>query len=152
MIQRIQTIFLLLAVVLSVVCLCMQIGTFMVSGMVIYSEYNLWITDPIGNHSFVVLPLFLVLLLSAAIGLFSIFKYSNRLLQARLCLCSIVLLVVWYILYAIFGKVILPDYPAAEFKPAFAGVYPLLAIFFYLLARRAILADERLVRAADRIR
>ena len=38
------------------------------------------------------------------------------------------------------------------FKPAFAACLPLVTIILYLLARAGIIADEKLVRAADRIR
>lgn len=72
---------------LSVVCLCMQIGTFTDGGAAVYSEYNLWVTGPTGVRQFVTWPLFAVLLLSAAIGLYAIFMYANRLLQARFA-CS----------------------------------------------------------------
>lgn len=152
MIQRIQTIYLLVAVVLSVVCLCMQIGTFTEGGAAVYSEYNLWVTGPTGVRQFVTWPLFAVLLLSAAIGLYAIFMYANRLLQARFCMFAMLLVVGWYILYVVYGGVLKPGDGSAEFAPTWVGACPLVASVFYFLARRAIMADERLVRAADRIR
>lgn len=157
MIQRIQTIYLLLAVVLSVACLCMQIGTFSVDGMAVAREYNLWVMHvdnaPEHHFSFATVPLFVVLLLSAALGLYSIFAYRNRITQARFCVFNMLLVVGWYILYAVYGFVLIdaggnPVY----FAPSFPAALPAVAFVFHLLARRGIMADERLVRAADRIR
>ena len=38
------------------------------------------------------------------------------------------------------------------FKPGFALILPAVSLILYVMARKAILADEALVRAADRIR
>ena len=84
MIQRIQTIYMFLAVVFTVLCLCMQIGTFSTADVSL-REYNLWLTDPVGMHHFTPWPLFAVLVLSASVGTCNIFLYMNRKMQARIC-------------------------------------------------------------------
>lgn len=157
MIQRKQTIYLLLAVVFSVLCLCMQIGTFTADGLVVAREYNLWVLHidnaPIHHFRFTTAPLFVVLLLSAALGVYSIFAYRNRVVQARFCTFDMLLVVGWYILYAVYGKVLIGgDGYTVDFSMSVAAFFPMLSLVFYLLARRGIMADERLVRAADRIR
>lgn len=152
MIQRIQSIYLLVAVVAGIVCLCLQIGTVDVDGLVVARMYNLWVTADGGVGGFTVWPLFAVLTLASAIGVYSIFMFGNRVLQARFCLFSALLTVGWYIIYAAFGF-LMPDSAKGEtFAPSFVAALPLVSLVFYLLARKAILADERLVRAADRIR
>lgn len=152
MIQRIQTIYLLIAVVLSVVCLCMQVGALTDGDGTVTGMYNLFLAYPNGAKNFVTWPLFVVLLLSAAIALYAIFMYANRMLQLRFCLFSMLLIVGWYILYAVYAHLLLPDSSAAAFSPSVAAVFPLVSILMLFLARRAIFADEELVRAADRIR
>ena len=52
MIQRIQSVYMLLAVVLTVACLCMQVGTFYVADLPVMSEFNLWCTDALGGRHF----------------------------------------------------------------------------------------------------
>lgn len=152
MLQRIQTLYLLAAAVLSVVCLCLQIGTFGADGALVADEYNLWLMDGAGGYRFSTWPLFVVLLLSAAVGIYTIFMYSNRRVQARFCAFCMLLVCGWYVLYVVYGQVCLPDVEQASFYPAWPAVLPGLSLVFYFMARRAIMADERLVRAADRIR
>ena len=76
MIQRKQTLFLIFAVIVSVCCLSLPVATLMPSRMCVPSQVlNLWIADGNGMRDFSTWPLFAVLLLSAAIGFFSIFFY-----------------------------------------------------------------------------
>ena len=103
MIQRIQTIYMFLAVVFTVLCLCMQIGTFSTADVSL-REYNLWLTDPVGMHHFTPWPLFAVLVLSASVGTCNIFLYMNRKMQARICSFNMLLILGWYILYAVFSQ------------------------------------------------
>lgn len=152
MIQRIQSVYLLIGVVMSLACLCMQIGLFSSEGLVVAKEYNLWSVQADGSWTFSQWPLFVVLLLSAAISAYAIFAYRNRKAQARLCLFSSLLVIGWYALYAVYGQVLADAESGVEFTPSLTAVLPAVSVVFYLLARRGILADERLVRAADRIR
>jgi hypothetical protein len=39
-----------------------------------------------------------------------------------------------------------------DFTPTWPAVFPAIALILYLMARRAILADEKLVKSMDRIR
>ena len=116
MIQRIQTLYLLVAVIL---------------GMVFFLAW----------------PLFVVQILASAISLYTIFLFKRRKVQANLCLCSIFVCLVWYIVLA----VLIHQGKLAEQLPLTAAL-PLVAAILCFMARRAILADEKLVRAADRIR
>ena len=154
MIQRIQTVYMFLAVVLSVVCLCLQIGVFLAAGIPVLNEYNLWMTDPLGTRYFSTWPLFAVLVLSSAVGLCNIFLYTNRKMQARICLFNILLILGWYILYAVFSQTLgnVADIVSLNFRPSIPAALPCIAAVLYAMARHAILADEKLVRAADRIR
>ena len=152
MIQRKQTIFLLLAVIASVVCLCMQIGTLDVGGLHTMREFNLWLADGDGQRSFDCWPLFAILLPSSALSCYTIFLYHNRRVQAKMCMFNIFLLVGWYILYAVYANVLGDAASGTTFQVEFGGALPSFAIAFLFLAYKGIMADERLVRAADRIR
>lgn len=151
MIQRIQSVYMLIAVIVNIVCLCMQIGTFTADGMVTAHVYNLWTVNATdGSRIFNTWPLFAILVLSSAFGLFTIFMYRNRITQARFCTFNSLLIVGWYILYAVLAHVLASD--EQSFCPAFASVLPVVSLIGFILARRGIIADERLVKAADRIR
>lgn len=112
MIQRKQTVFLLLAAILAVVCLVLRWQ---------------WIDVVQG--------------LLAALSVYTIFIYKKRIKQAQLCLLGIALIFVWYILLAVYqGDLMTID------------ALPMVNAMLIFMARRGILADEKLVRAADRIR
>ncbi len=154
MLQRIQTVYMFLAAVLSIVCLCLQIGTFSAAGVPVLREFNLWMTDPLGDHHYSTWPLFAVLVLSSAIGLCNIFLFQNRKMQARICQFNMLLVLGWYILFAVFSQTLgnVADMIDLTFRPEIAAALPCVSTILYLMARHAILADEKLVRAADRIR
>ena len=75
----------------------------------------------------------------------------NRIFQSRLCLLSMLLMLAWYAAYAVFGYAV-PRVENAAFTPSLAAAFPLVNVILLLMARHGILADEALVRAADRIR
>ena len=112
MIQRIQTVYLLVAAILVLVSLFLRLQ---------------WIDAMLG--------------LSGALSLYTVFLYAKRSLQARLCLANIVLLLVWYVALA-----------ALEGQLGLVEVLPMAAAIFVFLARKGVLADEKMVRAADRLR
>ena len=116
MIQRKQTVFLLIVVIL---------------GMVHFLSW----------------PLFIVQMLTSAVSLCTIFLYKRRPLQASLCLVALLASLVWYIVLAV---LIQQGRLPAELP--LTAALPLVGGILCFMARRAILADERLVRAADRIR
>ena len=150
MVQRKQTVFMLVAVVLSVLCLCLPVGTFYAEGMRVGTEYNLWIYTIQGTKDFSVCPLFIILLLSSVLGIYSIFTFHNRIFQARLCVFNMLLLIGWYIVFGVFSQVF--GGSTVSFELEFASVAPMFAIVMYFMSYKAIWSDEKLVRAADRIR
>lgn len=155
MIQRIQTVYLFLAAICCVACLSMPIGRYVDDGRLMANLYNLWIVQAdTAEHSFGVAPLFVILLLAAAIVVYTIFMYSNRKLQMHLCSFSSLLIVGWYIVYAVIAAVWGGgmDISQMSFHPGVGGALPAVALILNFMAKRAINADERLVRAADRIR
>ena len=151
MIQRKQSVFLLLAVIISVICLSLPVGFYLPKGMGLDDTLmNLWIRHGNGAIDFATCPLFIILLVSSVISLLTIFAYKNRKLQVLLCNIIMLLNAGWYIAYAVFGTVKVPE--EMTFRPALAAAFPLVAVILTLMARRGVIADEKLVRAADRIR
>ncbi len=178
MIQRIQTVYLLLAVVFCTACLCLPIGSFThpETGESMATLYNLWIhlpsqigdtlheapmattdatpvlaADAEGHHLFTPWALFAVLLLATAGMAFAIFIYKFRLVQARLVMFCSILVMGWYAVYAAFAF-ILPHDLGTDFRPTPWAAFPAIAMILAFLAFRAILKDEALVRSLDRLR
>lgn len=91
MIQRKQTLYLLAALIVTIVCLCLPIASLKASGMEPDSIVtNLWIRSNAGI-SFFVSPLFALLLLTCPLTLWAIFKYHQRLFQVKLCVINMIL-------------------------------------------------------------
>ena len=92
-------------------------------------------------------PLFVIQILASALSLYTILLYNRRPLQAKLCLCGVFINIIWYIVLAVLiqsGKV-------SEELP-YTVCLPIIAAILCFLAYRGVIADERLVRAADRLR
>lgn len=152
MIQRIQTLFLLLAVACMVVCLCLPMGVFipdtMDAGVELFNLWSVKLDD--GSRAFANWPMFAVLLVAATISFFAIFAFKNRKKQARMCVGAILLVMAWYIALVVYGYLLEPE--NTKFYPSVMVALPLVAIILLFMARHRINADEKLVRAADRIR
>lgn len=151
MIQRKQTVFLLLALIATVVCMCLPVGRYVPDAMGKGSEmYNLLIVDKVtGEHFYAVWALFAILLISCPVALAAVFGYNNRRQQARFCLFNVLLYIGWYIVYVVFAMTM---GGSDKFHPSFASCLPFVAIVLTVMARKGINDDEKLVRAADRIR
>ena len=149
--QRKQTVFMVLAIAFTVACLCMPVGYFEPKGMGLNADmFNLWIHEPEGGVSMASSVLFAIQVLTVSIGVGAIMGFRNRQRQAKLCVVNILLLVVWYALAAFYALHIgFRDY---TFHPNVVICFPFVAMIFYWMARKGVIADEKLVRAADRIR
>ncbi len=150
MIQRKQTIFLFLAAVFGILSLCMQLATVSYEGMTTYRVFSLWAIGGNSTSTFIPCPLFILMLLSTTLSVCTIFLYKRRPLQARLSMVNIFIMVFWYIAMIVVSKKLAPD--ATNFHLEIASSFPAVIVILLFIARKGIIADERLVRAADRIR
>ncbi|MBQ8968899.1 MAG: DUF4293 domain-containing protein [Bacteroidaceae bacterium] len=151
MIQRIQTLYLLLSAILSIVCLSMPLGYFCTAqGEHVADLYNLWLRiSETGGHDFSPWVLFALLLTVTTLTLIDIFLYRRRALQMRLLTFSMILLVGYYAFLAFFIFVANKEF---SFTPAMTAAFPFVCIVLDYLAFRGILKDELLVRSLDRLR
>lgn len=150
MIQRKQTVFLFLAALFGILAMCMQLATVSLEGLTTYRIFSLWAIGQSGVRSFIPCPLFILMLLSATLSVCTIFLYKRRPLQAKLCMVNIFIMVLWYISMIVVSKQMAPD--AMNFQLSMASSFPAVIAILLFMARKGIKADERLVRAADRIR
>lgn len=150
MIQRIQTLYLLLATALAAVTLCVPLMWTAVDGEQIRLG-AFFITS--GGETIGRTPYYLsvLLALTCALPLVTVFLFKRRMLQIRLCAAEAVLLVGSAVMEAMifWGPLGSRGDNAALLPASFA---PLAALFFVWLAARAIFRDELLVRSLDRIR
>lgn len=156
MIQRKQTLFLLVAVVAYIVCLFLPIASIEPKGM--ENDVSVHCLGTVSgeegiNFDATCLPLFLLCAVSVLIALVTIFMYKNRKLQINLCNISLLFSALWYVDYLLmFLGVIGLEKEEGKIGIEFGACLPLVAIIMLLMARKGVNDDEKLVRAADRIR
>ena len=149
MLQRKQTLFLLAALILTIICLCLPIGKSHAEdecGMLMYNLYVIHANERVMS----LWPLFLVMLLSAVLNLTTIISFKNRKKQINLCAVCIFLQIAWYVIYSVYYHSVEAQFPTINCSPVAA--LPLVNIILYILARKGVIHDEKLVRAVDRIR
>lgn len=151
MIQRIQSVYLLVVAILLVVAMCQPVGHFVAAdGVTAYDFTPLGITLAAGNTQST-WGLFCILLLSAIIALATIFLYRNRMLQIRMTIFGSLLLIGYYIALVAFIFVFKGEMEAG-FQLGWALCLPAVCIILNYLSFRGIYKDDVMVKAADRLR
>ena len=153
MIQRIQTLYLLIATALMAVTIFTPMAQFF-DGTQEYTLTAFALKDAAGMTAQPTIYMGILLALAGVLPFIVIFLFKNRQLQIRLCAAEIVLLVGSLVVMGIYY------YLSARLFNSVNGlgnlklgvIMPLLSIVFVALATRAIFRDEVLVRSLDRIR
>lgn len=154
MIQRIQTLYLLVVTALMAVVLFAPLAWF--GGEAGEFELHAFALEATGGETVQsTVYMGIVLALACVLPLVTIFLFRRRLLQIRLCVVEMVLLlgslamegVYYFLSWRVFSDM---AFHTQGLKPSIA--LPLVCMLLTYLALRAIFRDEMLVRAADRIR
>ena len=149
MIQRIQSVYLLVVTILMIVCMCCPVGS-IIAGTQEISEFgNLCITLPDGTKDYAPWALFVILLVVAVLAFGTIFLFKKRMLQIRLTIFSTVVLIGYYLALVAYIFMLAED---TSFTPSWTICLPFVSIILNWLAIRGIGADEALVKAYDRLR
>ena len=152
MIQRIQSIYLLLAAVCVAITMCISVGSFIeADGITTHVLKPLGISYANGEYQST-WGLFGLLFLSAVISIATIFLFRNRMLQVRMTIFNALLLIGYYVVAAVFIFSLKGGLNDASFRPGIGLALPAVAIILCYLAFRGIYRDEIMVRAADRLR
>lgn len=159
MIQRIQTIYLAVVLLISAVLFIPSIAPIVIVKSTSASSFSVvlsligistdctFIDQPASYISLLVLNCLIILF-----TLFAIFKFNNRPLQVKLCYFSIFLVfLLWGGMYTFTNMI---ETKTADPRSVFLlGFYlPPLQVILHFLAANAIKKDEKLVKSADRLR
>lgn len=156
MIQRIQSLYLLLAGALMFCMFKMPLATF-INEVGVWKFYADSIIETASDTSTTATidtwPVAIIIALAGVLSFIAIFGYKNRRRQIKICMLSGLFMLLFYpiaFIYWWFAK----DMLATEAFPSLGAVliFPLVALILVVIAVRSIKADERLVRSADRIR
>ena len=152
MIQRIQSIWLLLATI-TISCL---IFVPMVTTTVGNTEYQVLATGLYQKTAGVTtkveafLPLLISTIAVALMCFINIFNFRKRAIQKKIIIANVVLIIGLSFWCSQYAKKIPGGLETANYN---AGMFlPVIAILFCILAVRGINNDEKLLRSADRLR
>lgn len=152
MLQRIQTVYLLIIVALTVAMLFLPLA-------VLQSGDQFMTFDATGISTMAAQPelvyptwgLFVLTAVIALVALITIFLFKKRMLQIRLCIFNGLLMLGMYAMFAFFVWNLKGQMDVVmTFK--FALSFPFISLILDYLAIRNIGADEALVRSLDRLR
>ena len=146
MIQRVQSIFLLLAAVASFSLFAVPLATSgeQVASNDIFSDGVFNIMDHPG--------LMVFFGLAGALAAIAIFLFKNRRVQMRLTIFSVIALIIGSVLGIVYYMNNSQDLAGVEISDQIGIFLPVISIIFSLLALRFINKDENLVRSMDRLR
>lgn len=164
MIQRLQTLFLFLAISAIVIMMF-----YPVSSITEYTQlntqsletdyYELFVTGlhdpsptsaPQTSQSAWVPLMVLTVMVLAIIG-YTIFRYKSRLFQLKLVKSAIFLNIVLVTgIFLNYPKIF--THTTVSIDPGPGAYFPLISLIMLVIAHRYILKDERLVRSSDRLR
>ncbi len=154
MIQRIQSIYLLIATGLFIFMLTNPLAQILLPGdEFLYFHHNRIVA--MSSQTFVPVPSWPVTILIVVImliGLMAIFLYRNRILQMRLCVFNILLMFGLVGLIYFFMKYTMKKFDGVDSVFLWPIVVPFISIILTYLALKRIQKDEALVRSYDRIR
>ena len=150
MLQRIQTVYLLIIMALTIAILFLPLA-------VLQSGDQLFTFDATGISTMAAQPeliyptwgLFALTIVISLLALLTIFLFKKRILQIRICVFNAILMLGFYGLF---------DWDLGNQKEIFslslkiAFSFPLISLILDYLAIRNIGADEALVRSLDRLR
>ncbi len=150
MLQRIQTLFLLIAAGLIAAMFFIPLAQFVIDNRIYnfnYRAIQVSGAEPLfKTYSLAILLTVILLLLWV-----TVFLFKHRRLQMRLCIYNMLLNLGFYgLFYFYYHQVVSVNQFVYTFK--IASVFPLITIILLWLAFRGIRKDDLLVKSVDRIR
>jgi hypothetical protein len=153
MIQRIQTLYLLIAFALGIVFLFSPLASFSIADLVV--ELNVMdfsqITDMSQGMFVDTMPLIVIVLAFVVLLAVSILMYKNRALQIKMVgfgflLNTVIIILGFWYTDTMADKVnTQPDYE-------YGAIIPVISLIFLFLAMRSIRKDTKLIKSMDRLR
>ena len=155
MIQRIQSVYLSLVVLLSILILNGSYLTFTdtnrsVFGITLRGLFRS--TDGIGNELIAkLLPVSALMILIPLLALVTILLFKNRKIQMLFTTIEIILSVVLILLSVYYSYIVISRYDTS-IVAGFKMVIPVVILILSILAYRGIRKDDNLVKSYDRLR
>lgn len=154
MIQRIQSVYILVVIILISLLYFLPFSSFTIEqDMSVYHLSIKGLIPDVGEQKSLlrVIPLLILIPSISLLTIFSIFIFKRRMLQIRLCIVNIVLLVGLQGFLFYFVSVASHQL-GGKTSYSLIFVFPVISAVITYLAIRRIAKDEALVRSLDRLR
>lgn len=147
MIQRIQSLYLLVSAILIALLFVLPFAEIAKDGVVyLFNCKGILLDGSVKENGLAVSALIAIIV---ALHGFAIWSYKNRIRQIRVIVFCILIMLG---LFGMFFFFVYYSFKGAEVNFKISMVFPLVAIILDYLAIRAIGKDEALIRSLDRIR
>jgi len=155
MIQRIQSLFLILAALSAAIMFAFPLANFYGDSNFTFYVYELAFHDPepsLQLSPYFLLPLLGVIILIVLLTVVALFAFKNRKRQMTLTKISMALTLVLLAGYFLGYVGVLEKAVGNAPEYQFASFMPILIFVFLFLANRGIQKDEKLIKSMDRLR
>ncbi len=155
MIQRAQSIYLFLVVVLISFFLIFPIAVLVTdnnASLRLYSYGLIKIQNKESLHLMSTLPVLILAIVISIINFYNIFLFKRRTAQMRLCVYNILLMIGLVFLTIYYFRFVYKTYHIAYHHFKIAAILPVLCIALNILAFSGIRRDELLVKTYERLR
>jgi hypothetical protein len=156
MIQRKQTLFLLLVVIASVLSFFFPLASFIGAKesivLFVQKAHSLVPDSSFNQNGYFSLPLLSATGFVILFSFIAIFLYKNRRSQLQIIKVCILVEIILIGLFFFYYVNTLERLTGATVEYKTAVFMPLISLVFLVLAYRGVLQDEKLVRSADRLR
>ena len=156
MIQRKQTVFLLLSAIALGLLFYFPLATFIgdKDSLILY-VYK--IVSLVPDHApdvptYFLMPLLSLNILMILLSVVTVFMFKNRLRQLNFVRINLILLLIMIAVFFFYDVNVLEEVSGGVVQYETGAYFPLIAFIFFILAYRGIMSDERLIRSADRLR
>ena len=153
MLQRIQTVYLLLIVAITIATLFFPLAVLQ-AGNDLFSFDASGVSTLMGEPELIypTWGLFALVAVIAIVALVTIFLFKRRILQIGLCVFNALLMIGFYGFFAYLAYNFTSSFAEMSLQVKFGLAFPLINLILDYLAIRNIGADEALVRSLDRLR
>ena len=158
MIQRIQTLYLLVVTIITVLMFFFPfINTVQAEGLIYALNFNGFAAvDAIDGPSLTLItplyPLAGLIIICALVAFISVFLFKKRILQIRLNIFNVILFLFIYLVMLGYFFLLKDDLNITDYSLGISSLFPAINIVLTYLAIRAIGADEAMVKSLDRLR
>lgn len=155
MIQRIQTLFLLIAAAFAILTFTFPFASFSSEGITLIEMNAFSITninqENMLNISTNVFAIGTLSVIICALCLLDIMLFTNRTIQIRFTTYTLILIILHITVITIYAFLIASNHKL-NFTPEFGIIAQIVSLILVILALKKIKKDEALVRSIDRIR